>query len=199
MSRELRLAREEDAPALLEIYRPYVASGDSALSDVSFEYEVPSLSQWQARMAGIQRAFPYLVAAEEGRLAGYAYGHSFIERAAYHGCAEVTIYLAQEARGRGLGRALYGALEELLRRMGIVNAYACITASNQASLGFHQARGYRVCGSFPCSGFKNGHYLDMLWLFKQLAPYPRQLPPLRSFPSLPQAEVAAVLARAGRS
>ncbi len=195
-SLRLRLAEDEDAPALLEIYRPYVESPDFSVSDTSFEYEAPSLEEWRERMAAIRRVFPYLVIEENARPVGYAYGHSYRERAAYHGCVEVTVYLEQEATGRGLGRILYAGLEEILCSMGIVNAYACITAHNEASLAFHRALGYKLCGSFPKSGFKNGHYIDMVWLAKQLAPYPPMLGPLQRVCDLERAHLEAILAAA---
>ena len=192
----LRLAKEEDAAELLEIYRPYVESPDFAVSDTSFEYEVPTLEEWRERMAAISGSFPYILLEEKKKILGYAYAHSYRERAAYHGCVEVTIYIRREATGRGRGRLLYAALEELLRMMNIVNAYACITAHNEASLAFHRALGYKLCGSFPKSGFKNGHYIDMVWLAKQLAPYPPMLEPLKKISELEGERVEAILAAA---
>lgn len=190
----LRQVRPQDAPRLLEIYTPFVESADRSVSDVSFEYAAPAPEEWRERLANICRAYPYLTAErQDGLLVGYAYAHPYIERAAYQGNAEVTIYLAPEGQGQGLGRALYTALERILAAMGVVNAYACITASNERSLRLHRALGYTLCGSFPRSGFKNGHWLDMVWLAKQIAPYPEKLRPLQNVHSLPQGCVQRIL------
>ncbi|WP_307770602.1 GNAT family N-acetyltransferase [uncultured Phascolarctobacterium sp.] len=97
----LRLAEPADAEKLLEIYAPFVISSDRKLSDVSFEYEVPSAEEFTERIKNISAAYPYIVCEHDGRLLGYVYAHPYIPRAAYQWGAEVTIYLAPEGQGRG--------------------------------------------------------------------------------------------------
>ena len=141
MKYTLRLAKPDDAEKLLEIYAPFVISSDRTLSDVSFEYEVPSVEEFTERIKNISADYPYIVCEHEGRLLGYVYAHPYIQRAAYQWGAEVTIYLAPEGQGRGLGKVMYAALEALLRLQGIVVTYACITASNEHSVKMHESCG----------------------------------------------------------
>ena len=150
----LRLATAEDAAELLKIYAPFVESEDRNLSDVSFEYEVPTVEEFAGRIRDISAAYPY------------------IQRAAYQWGAEVTIYLAPEGQGVGLGRVMYTALENLLRLQGIKTLYACITASNKHSVKMHEALGYKIIGTFEKTGFKHGHWLDMVWMEKRIADLP---------------------------
>lgn len=103
---------------------------------------------------------------EEGRVLGYAYASLPFERAAYRWCAEPSIYLDPQAQGRGIGKILYGILEDLLFRMGYRVLFAVITGENTRSLRFHERLGYRQCGLFRGCGLKFGRLLDVYWLEK---------------------------------
>ena len=109
----IRIAEERDAAPMLDIYAPYVRE-----TTITFEYEVPTPEAFLARFEGITRDFPWLVWEEAGAVLGYAYASRPFERAAYAWCAEPSIYLRPDARGRGIGRQLYAALEALLSQMG---------------------------------------------------------------------------------
>lgn len=189
----LRLAREADAEELLKIYAPFVESEDRSLSDVSFEYEVPSVSEFAGRIRDISEKYPYIVCEHEGRLIGYVYAHPYIARAAYQWGAEVTVYLAPEGQGVGLGRIMYAKLEELLRLQGVVVTYACVTKSNEHSVRMHETLGYKIIGTFDNTGFKHGHWLDMVWLEKRIAELPEQPAPIRSIKEIAAAEIAKIL------
>lgn len=165
---QLRFAKQEDAGKLLEIYRPYVESDDSTLSNVSFEYVAPTLEEFGERIKNISAEYPYLVLEEAGKPLGYAYAHPYIVREAYQWSAEVTIYLAPVGHGKGYGTLLYNALEDILRLQGITNLYACIAYDNAASIGFHRSRGYAINGVFKQCAFKNDRWLDMVWMEKIL-------------------------------
>ena len=117
----IREATPADAARMLEIYAWYVER-----TAVSFEYAVPSLETFLGRMARTQAQYPWLAAEEAGRVVGYAYAGPFKGREAYDWSCETTVYLDRDARGRGLGRTLYEALERELKAMGITNLYACI-------------------------------------------------------------------------
>lgn len=175
----LRSARLEDAPALLEIYAPYVR--DTA---VSFEYQVPSREEFAGRMAAILEKYPYLVAEVAGEILGYAYAAPFKGRAAYDWAVETTIYIRRDAHGRGLGRALYQALEDVLRRQHITNLNACITFPNPDSIAFHQRMGYRTVAHFTDCGFKQGQWYDMVWMEKIIADHPVPPQPVIPCPAL---------------
>lgn len=189
----LRLARPADAEALLKVYAPFVASEDRALSDVSFEYEVPDVAEFAERIKNISADYPYIVCEQEGEAIGYVYAHPYIQRAAYQWGAEVTIYLAPAGQGRGLGRVMYTLLEDLLRLQGVVMLYSCITVSNEHSVGMHTAMGYKIIGTFNSTGFKHGHWLDMVWMEKVIAPHPAAPQPVKTIGELPQTVVAKLL------
>ena len=103
----IRNATLADAPRILEIYAYYVEH-----TVITFEYDVPSLAEFEDRMRDIMKKYPYLVIERDGRIEGYAYAHAFVGRAAYDWAAELTIYLDHDARRGGLGRVLYEALAQ---------------------------------------------------------------------------------------
>lgn len=149
-----RVARPEDAAALLAIYAPYVEE-----TAITFEYEVPSVEAFRARIAHTLATYPYIVAVEAqpanagaGRvngapvsstsasgadaaagahrtsehIIGYAYVGRLHARAAYDWTVETSIYVDRSARKHGLGRQLYERLEAILRAMNIISVNACI-------------------------------------------------------------------------
>lgn len=112
--------------------------------------------------------FPWLVWEENGTVLGYAYAGAPWERAAYRWCAEVSIYLHPSVHGRGIGRQLYGRLEDILTRQGYRVAYALITTENTGSVAFHERLGYAYHSTFENCGFKMGRWLGVIWLQKRL-------------------------------
>ena len=141
MSFCLQVAGDGDVFPMLAIYAPYVR--DTA---ITFEYEVPTAAEFGARLHHVLPEYPWLVCRAPGQVLGYAYAHRHMERAAYGWNVECSVYVLGSARGRGVGRALYGALLELLRLQGVVNAYGCIAVPNEPSEALHRATG------FPCWG-----------------------------------------------
>lgn len=160
----IRIATEKDIPEMLAIYRPYVEN-----TTYSFEYDVPCTRTFTQRFYDHIAQFPWLVWEEEGRVLGYAYAGAPWERAGYRWCAEVSIYLSPEIHGRGIGRTLYGRLEEILTRQGYRMVYAVITSENTGSLAFHAACGYRTVTTFRNCGYKMGRWLDVTWMEKELS------------------------------
>ena len=161
----IRLATAADLPEMQEIYRPFVER-----TAVSFEYQVPTPEEFFLRFTQHIAQFPWLVWEEQGRVLGYAYAGAPWERAAYRWCAEISCYLAPEARGRGVGRQLYARTEEILRAQGYRTVYAIVTSANAPSMAFHKALGYREFAKFAACGFKNGAWYDVSWLEKRLQP-----------------------------
>ena len=145
----LRIAVEADVPAMLAVYAPYILT-----TTCSFEYEVPSQEEFLNRFRTITAQFPWLVWEEDGEVLGYAYGSLPFERAAYAWCAESSVYLKPEARGRGIGKKLYMALEAILAEQGYRRNYAIITSENAASVAFHRKMGYKLTAEFPDCGYK---------------------------------------------
>lgn len=192
----VRAAAPEDAEQLLEIYTPFVISEDSSLSNVSFELAAPDVEEFRQRIQDISKQFPYLVGEVNGQILGYVYCHPYRERLAYQWAVEVTIYLAPAGQGKGLGRLLYETMEKLLCLQGVTMAYSCITVGNDHSIKMHEALGYRLIGTFTNSGYKNGQWLDTVWLEKQLQPCPDQAYNIKSWRELDPDAVAAVLVEA---
>ena len=159
----IRPATEKDIPEILEIYSPYVEN-----TTVSFEYDVPCLKTFTQRFYTITAQFPWLVWEEEGRILGYAYASAPFERAAYRWCAEPSIYLRPEARGREIGRKLYAVLEAILEKQGYRVLYALVTGENTPSIRFHEKMGYREVGFFPDCGFKLGRWCSLVWMEKSI-------------------------------
>ena len=161
----IRPATEQDLPAILEIYSHYVET-----TPYSFEYTPPTPEEFLARFRRISAQFPYFVCEAGGEVAGYAYADKPFERAAYAWCAEPSVYLRPDARGKGMGRALYEALEQALTLQGYHVLYAIITTSNAPSIAFHKALGYRHLAEFPDCGFKLGAWQGITWMEKRLKP-----------------------------
>jgi len=165
---EIRTVTVEDAPQLLAIYSYYVEN-----TAITFEYDPPTLEEFKSRISNTLKKYPYLCILQEGRILGYAYAGPFRTRAAYQWAAEMTIYLAPNARKRGLGRKIYEALEQCLKDMGILNLYACIGYSRTEdeylspnSAQFHAHMGYTKIGEFHNCGYKYGRWYDMIYMEK---------------------------------
>ena len=159
----IRIAREEDVPQILAIYAPYILN-----TTYTFEYTVPTEAQFLDRFRGITAQFPWLVWEEEGQVLGYVYGSAPYTLAAYRWCGELSVYLIPEAQGKGIGRKLYLAAEEILRRQGYQVCYAIITAENTGSIRFHERMGYTFSAHFPACGYKFGRWLGVTWMEKRL-------------------------------
>ena len=175
----IRIAREEDIPRILQIYAPYILT-----TTHTFEYTVPSQEEFLQRFRSVTAQFPWLVWEEDGQILGYAYGSLPFSRAAYAWCAEPSIYLAPESRGRGIGTALYTALEKLLALQGYQVLYTIITDENAGSIRFHEHLGYRTTARFSSCGYKFDRWVGVIWMEKRLnfVENPLQMP--TSFPSL---------------
>jgi L-amino acid N-acyltransferase YncA len=165
-SHSIRLATPDDAPAVHAIYAPFVR--DTA---ISFEYEVPAVEEIRARMERVLAdGFPWLVAESESTVDGYAYASAFRTRKAYQWSVETSIYIHPQRHRRGLGRALYGRLLELLELQGYRSAYGGATAPNPASEGLHRSMGFERVGYQPRVGYKLGAWHDVVWWRKALGP-----------------------------
>lgn len=169
----IREAVPGDVPAMLEIYRPYVAE-----TAYTFEYEVPTLEEFSRRFQAVTAAFPWLVWEENGEILGYCYGARAFERAAYQWAADLSIYLWPDCRGRGVGRRLYEALEQCLTRQGYRLAYGLVTTENTGSCGFHRAMGYRAAAELPRCGWKFGGWYSVTWFEKRLNEQDPAQPPV---------------------
>ena len=157
----IRPAVSDDAPALLDIYAPYVIE-----TAITFEYEVPTLDDFRQRIKNTLHTHPYLVMERDGEIVGYAYTGQ-------------------------LGTRLYHALEDASRAQNVQVLYACIAAPvsdgdphlTRASIDFHTRRGYEIVGTFHRCGYKFDTWYDVVWMEKRLsdAAIPPAVVPFSSF------------------
>lgn len=169
---EIRVANERDASQLLNIYAPYVKH-----TAVTFEYDVPTVQEFEHRISSVLRKYPYLVAVLDGTVIGYAYASPFHERAAYAWSAELSVYVDQAYHRKGVGSMLYQKMEELLKQQHVTNLYACIAFPNPKSIAFHEGKGYRLIGHFTRCGYKLGRWWDMVWMEKMIGEHAGQPSP----------------------
>ena len=156
---------DRDAAACLEIYAPFVRE-----TAVSFEEIVPTVEEFAGRIRTIGATYPWLVMEIDGRVVGYAYASPHRARAAYRWAAEVTVYVAPESRGSGVGRRLYAELLDRLRRQGFQAACAGITLPNPGSVALHEAMGFEPVGVYKRIGWKAGAWRDVGWWQLALQP-----------------------------
>ena len=170
----IRGATVEDAEQILAIYSWYVKN-----TAISFEYEVPTFEEFRGRIEKTLQSYPYLAAEQDGRIIGYTYAGPFSPRPAYSWSAETTIYVDHELRKQGIGRKLYEALEEELRKMGIRNLYARIgypaaedeyLTKNSAQ--FHEHMGFRLIGEYHQCGYKFGGWYNAVNMEKIIGDHP---------------------------
>jgi L-amino acid N-acyltransferase YncA len=151
-----------DGAACAAIYAPYVTD-----SFISFEDRAPTAQEMQRR---IEAAHVWLIAEEGGAPIGYAYGSAHRERAAYRWAADAAIYIDAGAHRAGVGRALYAALFERLRDIGVWTVCAGVTEPNPASTGLHRAMGFVHVGTYRRIGWKQGAWRDVSWWQLDLRP-----------------------------
>ena len=153
----IRPATSQDASRLCAIYTPIVAA-----THISFEVEPPTEEEMGRRMEAAP--VPWLVRESEGEVVGFASAAPFRERAAYRWTAEMSIYVAERARLRGLGRELGMALLEGLRSGGYHSAVGVVALPNAASEGLLRALGFEPAGLLREAGYKLGRWWDVqLW------------------------------------
>ena len=148
----------------MAIYAPYVR--DTA---ITFEWDPPSVEEMAARIAASRQTHAWLVAEEEGRVVGYAYGGPFKARAAYRWSCEVSVYVELGRRRTGAGRALYEELFARLSARGYHMAMAGMTLPNDASAGLHKALGFEPVGTYRRVGWKHDTWHDVAWSQRELA------------------------------
>ena len=178
----IRVAKPQDAAAILEIYGYYVRH-----TAITYEYEVPTEAAFRQRIQNTLAQYPYLVWEADGRILGYAYAGRFHPRKSFDWAAEATVYVHKDARGQGIGPKLYEALEDCLRCQGYVNLNVSIAYPKtedayltKNSAQFHAHMGYTLCAHFHKCAYKFGRWYDLVWMEKQLAPLPEE--PLNPIP-----------------
>lgn len=163
---------ELDSGACATIYAPYVAGAAT-----SFEELAPDADDFAERIERISRTHPWLVAERDGVVAGFAYAAPHRARPAYRWTAETSVYVANGHQRVSVGRELYGALLDLLRRQRLHVALAGITLPNDPSVGLHTALGFEQVGIYRRIGYKAGAWRDVSWWQLALRPQGDGSPP----------------------
>lgn len=161
----VRAATEADAEALAAIYADAVLHGFG-----TFETVPPDAAAMDARRRAVQdHGLPYVVAEAEGRILGYAYAGPFRPRPGYRYTVEDSVYVAPDAKGRGVGRAVLSAVLEACEAAGVRQVVAVIGDSrNAGSIGLHTALGFEHAGVGRGFGHKHGRWVDIVWMQKPL-------------------------------
>jgi L-amino acid N-acyltransferase YncA len=171
----IRPATEADLTAITAIYADAVST-----STASFEMEPPTRDEMVRRFAILRDGgFPYLVAARDRTVVGYAYAGPYHQRAAYRSTLEDSIYVARAARGGGVGRRLLAALIAASEQIDGRTMVAVIADSGSpASIALHASLGFTSVGTLAGVGYKHGRWLDVTLMQRALGPG-RGVPPTR--------------------
>ncbi|MFC6905149.1 arsinothricin resistance N-acetyltransferase ArsN1 family B [Halalkalicoccus tibetensis] len=183
MSLTLRPATADDAAAIRRIYAPFVED-----SIVSFETHPPTATEVGTRIAKKTERYPWLVCESE-EVVGYAYAGAHRDRDAYRWSVDVSVYVDPDHHRRGIARALYAALFELLEEQGFFNAYAGIALPNDASTTFHESTGFEPVGTYHDVGHKDGEWHDVRWYQRALDDRPADPEPPTPYPAIAGATV----------
>lgn len=161
----LRPAGPADIPEITAIYADAVRNGTA-----SWEWDPPDEAEMLRRMTALlDGKFPYLVAEENGRALGYAYAGPYRPRAAYRWIVEDSVYIAPDAKGRGVGKALVGELVAICERQGFRQMIAVIGDSASAgSIALHASLGFTHVGIVKAAGWKFGRWLDQVLMQRAL-------------------------------
>ncbi len=161
----IRPSQDADLDAITQIYAHHVLH-----STGTFETTPPTVTEMTARRADVlNKGLPWLVVEEAGVVLGFAYGNWFKPRAAYRFSVEDSIYLAPEAAGKGLGRALLAELMTALERAGVRRVMAVIgDSANTGSIGVHRALGFEPAGTINACGWKFDRWLDIVFMQRSL-------------------------------
>jgi phosphinothricin acetyltransferase len=161
----IRPSQDADLDAITQIYAHHVLHGTG-----TFETTPPTVAEMTTRRADVlAKGLPWLVVEEDGMVLGFAYGNWFKPRPAYRFSVEDSIYMAPDAAGKGLGRALLAELLSALERVGVRRVMAVIgDSTNAGSIGVHRALGFAVAGTIPSCGWKFDRWLDIVLMQRSL-------------------------------
>ncbi|EHL98897.1 putative phosphinothricin N-acetyltransferase [Acetobacteraceae bacterium AT-5844] len=168
-----RDATQADLPAMAEIYAHHVLNGTG-----TFEEVPPTEAELSARLVKVQEAgWAWLVAEDEGEVKGYGYFAALRDRSAYRFAAEDSIYVRDDVRGQGVGKALVAALIERAEAAGFRQMFAVIGDSeNVGSIGLHLSLGFKQVGMLKAAGLKFGRWLDVVYMQRALGEGDKTIP-----------------------
>jgi len=184
----IRLATLHDTEQILGIYSPYILT-----TNISFETIVPSIEKMKSRIESVLVNNPWIVLEEGSCILGYAYASMHRERDAYKWAVDISVYVRQDCKGKGIGKALYSTLIFILKLQGYYNVYAGICLPNDSSVGIHEYFGFRKIAHYNNVGYKFGQWHDVGWWEMILEPHkPAPSEPL-SLNNIPQVSIVKAL------
>ena len=162
---QIRDATEADVPEIQAIYAHHVLHGTG-----TFDVEPPSVEEMLQRFRkALDGGGVWLVSADATGVLGYAYYTQFRERPAYAWCVEDSIYVRDDVRGQGVGKALVARLVEEATARGMRQMVAVIGDSeNVGSIGAHASLGFQLVGTLRSAGLKFGRWLDVVYMQRAL-------------------------------
>ncbi|NUB90372.1 N-acetyltransferase family protein [Haloterrigena sp. SYSU A121-1] len=175
----IRVATPDDAAAARDIYAPFCES-----TAVTFEEAPPTEAEVADRIASTLETYPWLVYEREDAVVGYAYASRLRERRAYQWTVELSVYVADDARQSGVGRALYESLFAVLERQGVRDGYAVTTVPNPETERFHERLGFERCVDFPAIGYAEGEWRDVAWWRRSIGEKTADPEPITPLPAL---------------
>ena len=188
----IRIATTDDAEPILIIYAPYIEN-----TSYTFETEVPSVDSFRERISSYLQNWPWLVCEIDGVIAGYAYGARHRERVAYQWSIECSVYVHDDFQRRGVARALYTALIDILKIQGFRNLYAVINLPNDKSVSFHEKLGFEYFATYKNVGYKLGRWKNVGWWQLQLNEYSMEPEPPVKFSEIKTEEIENILEISG--
>ncbi len=154
-----------DYGAVVGIYNYYIENSHSTFD--TRPYSIGERAPWFSQF-NENGPHQLLVAVQDNAVLGYCCSIPFNKRPAYDVSVETSVYLAQEAIGKGIGRRLYGQLFENLGGTGLHGAYAGISLPNDASIKLHESLGFRKVGVYEEVGWKFDRYWSVAWYERRI-------------------------------
>ena len=188
----IRIATTDDAEPILRIYAPYIEN-----TSYTFETEVPSVDSFRERISSYLQNWPWLVCEIDGVIAGYAYGARHRERVAYQWSIECSVYVHDDYQRKGVARALYTALIDILKIQGFRNLYAVINLPNDKSVSFHEKLGFEYFATYKNVGYKLGRWKNVGWWQLQLNEYSMEPEPPVKFSEIKPEGIENILETSG--
>ncbi|MFZ2538437.1 MAG: N-acetyltransferase family protein [Oscillospiraceae bacterium] len=166
MSTKIRFIDKKDSFAVLSIYSPYILN-----TAITFEYAVPTIQEFEARIESISAQFPYIVCEIDGEIVGYAYASKHHERMAYQWNCELSVYVSPKHHGKHIATALFQCLLSILKELGYKNVYSLVVVPNEKSTSLHNSFGFEQVALLKNTGYKFEKWHDVATLFKQISEY----------------------------
>ena len=152
----IRNAESGDIREICSIYNYYIEN-----TTVTFEEEPVSADEMEKRILEVAASYPWLVYEDNGRVIGYAYASKWKARAAYKHSAELSVYVSKDYRGKGVGKKLYEALIDELRKTNIHVVIGGMSLPNEQSKRLHESMGFREVAEFKEVGYKFQKWIDV--------------------------------------